>query len=127
MTLRAAASSPGSLPWRATCCAITSAASACAASSPWTRPPAGPPPTPIPRNRWPGARSGPACAALWTLPERERDLLGLKFGAGLTNRQIAAVSGLSESNVGVLIYRAVRKLRAACEEPAGKEHTDGRA
>ncbi|HPO57991.1 MAG TPA: sigma-70 family RNA polymerase sigma factor [Anaerolineaceae bacterium] len=66
-------------------------------------------------------------AALWTLPERERDLPGLKFGAGLTNRQIAAVSGLSESNVGVLIYRAVRKLRAACEEPAGKEHTDGRA
>ena len=46
------------------------------------------------------------------LSERERDILGLKFGAGLTNRNIGELAGLSESNVGVILYRAVRRLRA---------------
>jgi RNA polymerase sigma factor (sigma-70 family) len=46
------------------------------------------------------------------LSERERDILGLKFGAGLTNRNISELAGLSESNVGVILYRAVRRLRA---------------
>jgi len=46
------------------------------------------------------------------LTERERDILGLKFGAGLTNRNIGELVGLSESNVGVILYRAVRRLRA---------------
>ena len=36
-------------------------------------------------------------AALGTLNERERDILGLKFAARLSNRQIAAELGLSES------------------------------
>lgn len=61
-------------------------------------------------------------AALTGLSERERDVLGMKFGARLTNRRIAELSGLSDSNVGVIIYRAVRKLRdrlAAKGEPVG--------
>ena len=33
-------------------------------------------------------------------------------GAQLTNRRIAALTGLSESNVGVILYRAVARLRA---------------
>ena len=45
------------------------------------------------------------------LSHRERDLIGLKFAGGLTNRRIAALTGLSESNVGVILYRAVRRLR----------------
>ena len=49
--------------------------------------------------------------ALCALEERERDLLGLKFAAGLTNRQIAHMTGLTESNVGVIVYRAVQKLK----------------
>ncbi len=49
--------------------------------------------------------------ALTVLEPRERDLVGLKFAAHLTNRQIAALSGLTESNVGVILYRAIRKLR----------------
>lgn len=59
-------------------------------------------------------------AAVGALSARERDLIGLKFGAGLTNRRIAALTGLSESNVGVILYRAVRRLRAAldAEEPS---------
>lgn len=50
-------------------------------------------------------------SALEKLGERERDLLGLKFGACLTNRQIAAMTSLSESNVGVILYRAILNLR----------------
>ncbi len=46
----------------------------------------------------------------------ERGLIALKFGAGLTNREIARSSGMSESNVGVIIFRTVRKLRAQFEE-----------
>ena len=45
------------------------------------------------------------------LGQRERDILALKFGAGHTNRQISRLTGLTESNVGVILHRAVRKLR----------------
>lgn len=50
-------------------------------------------------------------AAVACLSDRERDLIGLKFGAGLTNRRVAELTGLSQSNVGVILYRAVRRLR----------------
>lgn len=50
-------------------------------------------------------------AALRELSGRERDLIALRFSSGLTNRQIAALTGLSESNVAVVLYRALRKLR----------------
>ena len=52
-------------------------------------------------------------AAVARLSDRERDLIALKFAAGLTNRRIAKLTGLSESNVGVILYRAVCRLRAA--------------
>ncbi len=51
-------------------------------------------------------------AAVARLSDRERDLIALKFAAGLTNRRIAELTGLSESNVGVILYRTVRRLRA---------------
>lgn len=50
-------------------------------------------------------------AALARLSERERDLLSLKFAAGLTNRRIAEVTALSEANVGVILFRALQHLR----------------
>jgi RNA polymerase sigma-70 factor (ECF subfamily) len=46
------------------------------------------------------------------LSERDRELLALKYGAGLTNRAIAAATGLSESNVGTILHRAVQALRS---------------
>jgi RNA polymerase sigma-70 factor (ECF subfamily) len=49
------------------------------------------------------------------LADRERELVALKYGAGLTNRAIAGLSGLSESNVGVILYRAVQTLRTEWE------------
>jgi RNA polymerase sigma-70 factor (ECF subfamily) len=50
--------------------------------------------------------------ALRGLSDRERDVLGLKFGGGLTNRAIANLTGLGESHVAVIVYRAVGRLRA---------------
>ncbi len=55
-------------------------------------------------------------AALALLSGRERDLLSLKFAAGLSNRRIAEITGLSESNVGVVLYRAIRRLRVTVEQ-----------
>ena len=40
-------------------------------------------------------------------PERERELLALKYGAGATNRDIATITGLGESNVGTILHRTI--------------------
>jgi RNA polymerase sigma-70 factor (ECF subfamily) len=45
------------------------------------------------------------------LSQLEQDIISFKFGAEMTNRQIAAQLDLSESNVAVIIFRAVRKMR----------------
>jgi RNA polymerase sigma-70 factor (ECF subfamily) len=50
------------------------------------------------------------------LSEREQELVAMKYGAELTNRKIAELTGLSETNVGTILYRVVRKLRAQWEE-----------
>jgi RNA polymerase sigma-70 factor (ECF subfamily) len=57
-------------------------------------------------------------AALTTLEPRERDLVALKFQAGLSNGEIARVLAMSESNVGTKLHRAMEKLRRACNERA---------
>jgi RNA polymerase sigma-70 factor, ECF subfamily len=44
------------------------------------------------------------------LSERERELISLKFGADLNNREIAVVMELSESNVGTILSRVLQKL-----------------
>jgi RNA polymerase sigma factor (sigma-70 family) len=56
-------------------------------------------------------------SAINRLDERARDLLGLRFGARLTNRQIAELTRLSESNVGVILYRALAELRTTLNVP----------
>ena len=50
------------------------------------------------------------------LPERERELLALKYGADATNRAIATLTGLSESNVGTILHRTVVSLRSRWDE-----------
>jgi RNA polymerase sigma-70 factor, ECF subfamily len=45
------------------------------------------------------------------LTDREREVVALKYGAGLTNRDIARLIGLTESNVGVILHRTVQILR----------------
>jgi RNA polymerase sigma factor (sigma-70 family) len=53
-------------------------------------------------------------AGLAGLDPRERELVALKFFAGLTNAEIGRVVGLTESNAGTKLHRAVTKLREAC-------------
>jgi RNA polymerase sigma factor (sigma-70 family) len=54
-------------------------------------------------------------AALERLQPAERELIALKFFAGLANAEIAQVLGLSESNAGTKLHRAMTKLREACD------------
>lgn len=57
-------------------------------------------------------------AALERLEPRERELIALKFFAGLGNAEIAQVIGISESNAGTKLHRAMTKLREACNGTA---------
>lgn len=45
------------------------------------------------------------------LPPREQELIALKYGAELTNRAIAGILSMSESNVGTTLHRIVGRLR----------------
>jgi RNA polymerase sigma-70 factor, ECF subfamily len=55
-------------------------------------------------------------AALAALDGHERDLISLKFSGGLSNAEIARVLGLSETNAGTRLHRALTKLRKACDD-----------
>jgi RNA polymerase sigma factor (sigma-70 family) len=55
-------------------------------------------------------------AAMTTLDGKERDLIALKFSGGLSNAEIARVLGMSETNAGTRLHRALTKLRKACNE-----------
>ena len=57
-------------------------------------------------------------AALERLAAAERELIALKYFAGLTNAEIAEVVGISESNAGTKLHRAMSKLREACDGTA---------
>jgi RNA polymerase sigma-70 factor (ECF subfamily) len=56
--------------------------------------------------------------ALEELAPRERELVALKFFAGLSNGEIGRVIGVSESNVGTRLHRTMDKLREALDENA---------
>ena len=51
-----------------------------------------------------------------TLSQREQEIVSLKFGAEFTNRHIATTISLSESNVGIILFRAVAKLRTCIKD-----------
>lgn len=53
---------------------------------------------------------------LASLPEREREIFSLKYGAQFTNRSIAKIVGVTESNVGTILYRVVNELRENWEQ-----------
>ncbi len=50
------------------------------------------------------------------LDPSEQELLAFKFGAGMTNREIAPVIDKSETAVGSAIYRIMQKLRTQWKE-----------
>jgi RNA polymerase sigma-70 factor, ECF subfamily len=64
------------------------------------------------------ARRATVRAAVAALPARERELVGLKFGAGLTTAEIAHVLGCSERAAAMRVHRAMTALREACHVPA---------
>lgn len=45
------------------------------------------------------------------LPPREQEIIYLKFFDGYTNKIIAQITDLSETNVGTIVYRTIKKLR----------------
>ena len=53
---------------------------------------------------------------LASLNEREQEIIRLKFGARMNNRQISKMMDLSESNVGTILNRSLGKVKVALQE-----------
>lgn len=62
-----------------------------------------------------------AADALRRLSDRDRLLVTLKVYEEKSYREIAAITGLSVSNVGVSLHNAMRKLAALLGDPRGKD------
>lgn len=50
-------------------------------------------------------------AQISKLPDRQQEVLRLKFHAGLSYKEIAVVTGLTSTNVGFILHTAISKLR----------------
>lgn len=61
-------------------------------------------------------RRATVAEALASLTSRERELVLLKFHGQLTNAELARVLGISESNVGTRLHRALTRLRERCTQ-----------
>ncbi len=55
--------------------------------------------------------AGGVLALLSTIPEKQQEVIRLRFQAGLSYRAISAVTKLSVSNVGYLIHTGLKTLR----------------
>lgn len=53
------------------------------------------------------------------LPRLEQEVVQLRLGQGLSYKQIAEVTDLSVSHVGVLLHQAVKRLRQSLAGPDG--------
>ena len=49
------------------------------------------------------------------LPEHQREMLCMKYLLCFTNRDIAKITGISESNVGVTLHRTIKELKKNIE------------
>ena len=47
------------------------------------------------------------------LPLRDQEVLSLRLSQGLSYKQIAEITDLSISNVGVILHQAIMKLKAS--------------
>ena len=54
--------------------------------------------------------------AMTRLKDLERQVLSMKFATGLKNNEIAEVLSISDSNVGVIVHRSVKKLKKALDK-----------
>jgi RNA polymerase sigma-70 factor (ECF subfamily) len=55
---------------------------------------------------------------LTRLSERDQEVISLKFAGRLSNQEIGQVMDLSEKNVSVVLFRAMRRLQQQMEEVA---------
>lgn len=62
---------------------------------------------------------GQVMRLLGRLPPKQQEVVRLKFQQGLSYREIAAVTGFSQTNVGFLLHKAIATLRQRMtEQPA---------
>jgi RNA polymerase sigma-70 factor (ECF subfamily) len=54
-------------------------------------------------------------AALAGLEPRDREVVALRFHAGLSQAELAQVLGVSETAAATRLHRAVTRLRRACD------------
>lgn len=54
--------------------------------------------------------------ALAELPQRDREVVALRYGGELTGPQIVELTGLTLANVQQILSRSLRRLRATLEE-----------
>jgi len=57
-----------------------------------------------------------AQAAIARLEPQEREAIRLKFASALSNTDIARILNLSPNHLGVVLYRALKKVRSMLEE-----------
>jgi RNA polymerase sigma-70 factor (ECF subfamily) len=62
------------------------------------------------------ARRASLREALASLPPREREVVLLKFHGQLSNSELAQALGISDSNAGTRLHRALTRLRERCLE-----------
>lgn len=65
-------------------------------------------------------REAAVTAAMDRLPAADRELISLKFFAGMDNNGIAEATGISVTNVSTRLHRAITKLRSACNEEVSR-------
>lgn len=63
--------------------------------------------------------------AIDALPDSLREVLVLRLSCGLAYAEIAAVTGLSTSHVGVKVHEGMKALRARLSAPAGVRAAHG--
>ena len=63
-------------------------------------------------------------ALMQELPEREQEVLRLKFQNGLSYKEISEITSLSVSNVGFILHKTIKELRGKFSR---KVHTGGAA
>jgi RNA polymerase sigma factor (sigma-70 family) len=64
-------------------------------------------------------------AVLGELPERQQEVLRLRFQEDLSYKEISAVTSCSVSNVGFLIHTGVKHLRQRLNAPASARRGEG--